>query len=126
MTGPTHEHTNRVFAHVLMQRAIQMGFSLQDLSDMGGTRYDGITVGKEPDTAFKPNAFRPNKRDWPTLVIEIGVSKSLQQLRIDARWWLKNSGGNVNIVLIVHADRTSRTIVIEKWELSPMTASVTR
>ena len=38
--------------------------------------------------------------EWPNLMIEVGYSEPLNQLRIDAEWWLVNSGGLARMVII--------------------------
>jgi len=47
-------------------------------------------------------------------------SESLQKLRQDALWWFSNSEGNIPIALAIKVHRTSRTIVIERWQLAPL------
>ena len=59
-------------------------------------------------------------KDWPTLVFEAGISESLRRLRMDAAWWLMNSKGDVNIVIVISLHRAQATIQIEKWELGPV------
>ncbi|KAG0639780.1 hypothetical protein HOY80DRAFT_885822, partial [Tuber brumale] len=54
---------------------------------------------------------------WPTLVIECGVSQSQDDLRRDAKWWLKNQEGLVNIVLLFSISSGNQKIRIGKWEL---------
>ncbi|OQE16266.1 hypothetical protein PENFLA_c028G06762 [Penicillium flavigenum] len=38
---------------------------------------------------------------WPTVVLEVGVSESYQKLRADADWWFANLQGAVKVVIIV-------------------------
>ena len=99
-----------------------MGLPPEEFVDIGATRFQRPRSSKESDSAYKPATVRPNRLDWPTLVIEAGMSESLRRLRSDARWWLENSGGEVKIVVIMSIRRTSRlrTIVIEKWEHGPL------
>lgn len=42
--------------------------------------------------------------NWPSLVLEIGMSESLPQLRADASWWYPNSDGNIRLVILIHAN----------------------
>ena len=126
MPLPRHEVAHRTFGALLSERRLSMGISLYELLDVGGTTYQGHSVKKEPDTAFRPTAFRPNGADWPTIVFEAGVSQSLRQLRNGAKWWLSNSGGQVQIVLIFSVQEGSRTVQIEKWETRPTNGRTTR
>ncbi|KAK3935211.1 hypothetical protein QBC46DRAFT_272236, partial [Diplogelasinospora grovesii] len=51
----------------------------------------------------------------PTLVIEAGNSQTLEQLRVDMRWWFGPSNHQVKIVLLAKLDRNQGQIVLEKW-----------
>lgn len=52
-----------------------------------------------------------------------GVSKSFQKLRVDAAWWLANSLGQVNLVLIMSIDQTSPEISFQVMVLDPATTT---
>jgi hypothetical protein len=73
--------------------------------------------GKQPDGCLFPKSRMQRDREaWPTLVIEAGVTASLLRLREEARWWLRNSQGEVRMVLVLGIHRQRRTLCIEKWE----------
>jgi hypothetical protein len=118
-----HEVVSQNFGAEVVIQAVGMGVPRQDWTLLGATRFMGNSTSKEADGAFKPGTLRPHKLDWPTLVLEVGVSESLPRLRNDARWWLSNSGGSVNIVLIFDVNEGAKTILIEKWETAPATAT---
>ncbi|GFF26971.1 hypothetical protein IFM61606_09859 [Aspergillus udagawae] len=72
--------------------------------------------GKQPDGCLFPKArIQRDREAWPTLVIEAGVAASLPRLREEARWWLRNSQGEVRIVLVLGIHRQRRTLIMEKW-----------
>lgn len=121
-----HEFAHRSFGKLLDSQSLAMGISPFEFADVGGTTYQGHSVKKEADTAYKPSTYRPNTADWPTLILEAGVSQSLRQLRNSAKWWLSNSRGEVKIVLIFSIHEGSRTIQIEKWEARPAIGRATR
>ncbi|KAF2463840.1 uncharacterized protein BDR25DRAFT_161120, partial [Lindgomyces ingoldianus] len=122
-----HEVVARGFGIDLAIRCSQMGVPRREYTSVGSTRFTGTSTSKEADEVFKPATLRPHTLDWPTLVLEVGVSESLLKLRNDARWWLSNSRGHVNIVLIFHINRGTKTMLIEKWETIPATGGpVTR
>jgi len=122
-----HEAVSRNFGDEFVARAIGMGIPREERYRIGSTRFKGTSTSKEADESFKPRTLRPHKLDWPTLVLEAGISESLLRLRNDARWWLSNSGGRVNIVLIFHINQGTKTILVEKWETTPATGGpVTR
>jgi len=124
-----HEVVAETFKVVLLERFIQMGVPHRERVGLGATRFTGTsTISKEADGAFKPSTLRPYEMDWPTLVLEVGDSESLPKLRNDAKWWLSNSEGSVNIVLIFHINQGAKSILIEWWETtSALTSrSITR
>ena len=71
--------------------------------------------GGEGDSTGSPTPER-NINDWPTLVIEAGVSQSLGELHNDMRWWFSMSDHKVKIVLLAKFDRACSVIILEKWE----------
>src|SRR5271154_5790424 len=96
-----------------------MGIPENEFWSVNSQKYHAPTSSKEGDIAYKPSSFRGFKAAWPTLVFEVGVSESLRGLRFDARWWLRESGGDVNIVILIHINRTRKSLHFEKWELAP-------
>jgi hypothetical protein len=108
-------HTN-LCTLVVMELA-RMGMQDDELHCVGATRIHGRSSSKEADSAYRPYSFRPNKTDWPTIVIESGLSESVQRLRFGARWWLMESGGDVKTVILVSVKR-AQSVQIEKWELA--------
>ncbi|KAH8710084.1 hypothetical protein GQ44DRAFT_714598 [Phaeosphaeriaceae sp. PMI808] len=118
-----HEVMTQNFVMEVVLKAAGMGVPRRDCTLLGSTTFRGNSVSKEADGTFKPGTLRPYMLDWPTLVLEVGISESLRKLRNDARWWLSNSGDSVNIVLIFHINEGAKTILIEKWETAPATAT---
>jgi len=124
---PEHEVVSGIFGDLFVVQAAGMGVPVQERIRLGSTTFRGTSTSKEADEAFKPRTLRPHRLDWPTLILEVGVSQSLPRLRNAARWWLSNSGGSVNIVLIFDVNQGTRTILIERWETIPTTGGpVTR
>lgn len=115
MPSQAHEKAHLIFSSIIISRLPQMGLSAFDIFSVGGTRFTSNTNSKEADSAFKPLS-REKVTDWPTLVIESGMSESLARLRVDAAWWLTNSGGEVKIVLLVAITPAVRRLQIEAWE----------
>lgn len=69
----------------------------------------------EGDSSGGPRPQRKGN-NWPTLVIEAGDSESLNQLRMDMRWWFAVSDHKVKIVILAKLDRRQPKIILEKWE----------
>jgi hypothetical protein len=59
--------------------------------------------------------------DWPSFVIEVGVSESLAMLRRDAAFWISNSDGRTRIVIVLSVNQRDRRILVERWEEVPRT-----
>jgi len=72
LTGK-HESAFLSIGTELVAKIIRMGTSYRAF---GRTRYLGNTSSKEGDSSYKPSS-RENKYDWPTIVIESGLSESL-------------------------------------------------
>ena len=119
-----HEAAHRNFGKRLNTRAAGMGLE-DEFFYVGATKFQVRRASKEGDSAFKPLSIRPRKADWPTIVIEAGWSESLRKLRLDAGFWLEDSGEEVKIVLLFSIGRGARagTMIIEKWENLPVSAN---
>lgn len=70
---------------------------------------------KEGDSSHRNCILRPNEGDWPHWAIECGLSESLPHLRMAVDWWIGNSMGRVNLVLLLDISRARKTITIEKY-----------
>jgi len=81
-----------------------MGIPVEEYCPVGAGRFHGQNSSKG-DSAFKPYSLRPNDTDWPTIVIESGVS--------DADWWLRKSESQVKIVIIISVKRAPPVVQIE-------------
>ena len=56
---------------------------------------------KEPDQAYLPRRTRLPNPDWPSIVLEVGVSECLRQLHEDARYWLTSGEGRIFTVILI-------------------------
>jgi hypothetical protein len=99
-----------------------MGLNITSLKSLGAKIHTGLDGSqKEPDESYRP-PVRPNSRDWPTLILEVGRSETLAQLRRDADWWIEKSNGQVQIVVVIKLSTTTTTtkrIHIEVWHSVP-------
>ena len=93
------------------------GISLLDLSPMGTNWHATETRRAEPDHGFKPCNTRSGMNDMATMVIEVGLSNTLSQLRTKAHAWLTAFDDKVKIVILLHIDPSARKITIERWEM---------
>ena len=91
MEGVTHEVSKGLLGFEL-DRVVDSQTGLRrTIIPMGPARFKGLHKAKESDFCFKPTS-RDLITDWPSVVFEVGVSKSLTKLRKDARFWLECSG----------------------------------
>ncbi|KAK3324907.1 hypothetical protein B0H66DRAFT_636439, partial [Apodospora peruviana] len=75
-----------------------------------------LQSSKEPDSAGGPDPDRAGDEDWPTLVVQAGYSESYNYLFRDMARWFVLSNHDVKIVLLVHWNRQTREITLERWE----------
>jgi hypothetical protein len=70
---------------------------------------------KEADKGYKPIS-REMVDEWPSFVIEVGVSESLAMLRNDAAFWITNSDGRTRIVIVLSLSQRRQQVLVERWE----------
>lgn len=85
----------------------------------GKTYFSRSGKRKRADRSYEP-FHTPDyfSGDWPSIAIEAGFSETKAKLAADARWWLLESEGEVQIVLTTSIHQTKRDIVLEAWELA--------
>ncbi|CAK7562574.1 MAG: hypothetical protein SEPTF4163_000422 [Sporothrix epigloea] len=85
----------------------QMGLSDNDLWPALATEFSGNDGSSgEPDACFLPPERGRDPGGWPTLVLETGVSQSLESTRAKMRWWFSASDHAVKIVVVYGATST--------------------
>lgn len=120
-----HEKAHRDMARIFDVQTHLMGVGLQEFSAVGATLYKGPTgSGKECDSSWINSWLRPG--GFPCLVIEVGVSESLEQLHRDAAWWVANSAGQVNLIILISVAVQTKQIQIEKYVPFLATTPATR
>jgi hypothetical protein len=80
-----HESAYLSFSDELHAKLFRIGISYRELYPISRTRYPGYISSKKGNLYYKPSSQK-KEADWPTIVIESGLSESLQHLRYDARW----------------------------------------
>ncbi|KXG50187.1 uncharacterized protein PGRI_061540 [Penicillium griseofulvum] len=114
-----HEKVSRQFDTWINNALGNMGLNFlnYDFWLGGAGRSTGRVCSKEADTAFfpgrEPAAGAPIP--WPSLVLEVGLSESVPQLRTDARWWYSNSDHQTQLVVLISANPNSHDADIEIW-----------
>jgi len=120
MPGKAHDFACTGFEVAMVLKLAEMGLQ-HELRNASATTYQGRGFAGEADSSYIPRSSRPLRADWPTLVIEYGVSQSLKHLCDDASWWLTSSAGQVKIVLLFSISEKHRKIHIEQWEMGTST-----
>ncbi|CAK9190315.1 unnamed protein product [Sphagnum troendelagicum] len=118
IVGVMHEGVGTEF-HSMLEAKFRLLHVRSSLSGTGSGRF-GRRGGrsKEADIGYKPRS-RPMIDDWPSFVVEIGVSESLAMLRRDAAFWITNSDGRTRIVIVLSINQRDRQILVEQWEEVP-------
>jgi len=98
----------------------------QSVQEFAATRLQIPRVrSKEGDESLGP-ATRVGWHAWPSVMIELGYSGGLDFLRLDAKWWLINSGGKTRFVIIVQIMTNPLGLRIECWKMIPSGRRQTR
>lgn len=120
-----HEKAHVIMGMILWREIERMDIDFDEFEGLGATRYTGPTrSSKEGDGSWVNSLIRPD--GYPFLVIEAGVSESLNQLCRDAAWWVANSRGQVQLVILIHVNVPERKIAIEKYMPFLATTPATR
>jgi hypothetical protein len=118
MVGVMHEGVAHLFARMLEAKLFLLDVSASLLPTRSGRFGHHGGRSKEADFGYKPRS-RPMENDWPSFVLEVGVSESLAMLRRDAAIWITNSDGRIRIVIVLSVNRRDRQILVERWEEVP-------
>ncbi len=118
MVGVMHEGVAHQFARMFHIKLFLLGVD-ESLLPTGSSRF-GRRGGrsKEADIGYKPRS-RDMEDDWPSFVIEVGVSESLAMLRRDPAFWITNSDGRTRIVIVLSFNQRDHQILVERWEEVP-------
>lgn len=119
MPGPHHEAASKIFGSTLDAKLYKMGL-LYECGRVDSMLFKGRTCGKMGDVVWRPYKQRPDELDWPSVVIECGVSQTQPSLRSAAKWWLSNSGGDVQKVLLIHVKKAEKKLHLELWGVGPV------
>lgn len=105
-----HEKAHRSLGtRITMKSLSGMNMGFDEFMEHGAAKYNGPNSSKEGDSVYINQRVRPQAGNWPSLVIESGKRAD------DAGWWIQNSNGQVNMVITIHVNPTSKKIQIEKW-----------
>lgn len=121
MPGCRHEVTSRTFFYYIATAVQDIpNHSPTSIEGVGSTRFHS-TPGErsnEGDEGIKCRT-RAGRDNWPNVMLEVGCSEPLSQLRIDAEWWLVSSKGATNMVIIIQMSQQPDALDLEVWKMKP-------
>lgn len=109
MPSRPHERLSREIGHLWREKLRRMN-CVGELADAGGTTTHLQNCRKEPDGYWGPDAV-----DYPTCVLEVGLSESLRQLDRDAQRWIENSLSHVTQVVTVKIYPHRHEMIFAIW-----------
>lgn len=118
MPNMQHECIPEDFRSALVMNLQQMNLTylVRDFTMMGSNRIYGDQTAKEPDFSFCPGDVPFGVAPTPSLILEVGVSESYNQLVQDANWWSTSAPTRPGLVVIIHVKRVpSFRVDIEVW-----------
>ncbi len=116
--GVMHESAACQFASIFDLKLALLGVRTSIIAT-GSARFGRLAGrSKEANVSYKPIS-RVMEDEWPSFVIEVGVSQSLAMLRRDAAFWITNSDQRTRIVIVLSINRRDRQILVERWEEVP-------
>ena len=106
---------SREFAHKM---ASIPGHSKHSVTSCGATifRIPGVR-SKEGDQSFRPRTRRGAGK-WPSVMVQVGYSREMNFLRLDAEWWLLHSEGRIRFVILFRMERDPFALHIECWMMA--------
>ncbi|KAH9561114.1 hypothetical protein CY35_05G002300 [Sphagnum magellanicum] len=116
--GVMHEAVAHQFARMFDMKLVLLGVHASLLATGSGRFGRRGGRSKEANIGYIPSS-RSMVDDWPSFVLEVGVSESLAMLRSDAAFWITNSDGRTRIVIVLSVNRRDRQILVERWEEVP-------
>ncbi|KAJ5635005.1 uncharacterized protein N7484_008318 [Penicillium longicatenatum] len=119
MPKPAHEVVRGFF-----DKAINSLLSSMNLGDQleqdGSTGIDVGGASREPDGQWVLNPVPAGSPSKPTMILEVGLSESMAELRRDAQMWTDPNRGGINIAMMLKVDRRRPKITIEMWTWDPV------
>lgn len=119
MVRPAHELAARSFDMLVWLELHAINFQ-DHLKPFGSTRFTIGNWSKEADCCWSPISSTERQ---PSLVVEVGLSESTQQLALSARHWVE-SMPSVSIAIVIAIDRRRPQIALHRWEPGPRVPGV--
>ncbi|KAL4968449.1 uncharacterized protein BDV14DRAFT_197229 [Aspergillus stella-maris] len=85
------------------------------VQSLGTGSQDAPWGEKQPDGSWRPRRNARGLDEWPSMALEVAYSETAEKLSSDVRWWLKDPGFPVRIVLTIKVHSATK-LIFEKWE----------
>ncbi|PGH31782.1 hypothetical protein GX50_05448 [[Emmonsia] crescens] len=127
MPSRPHELAISAFGGLVTETLARMGLNFFHLSNLMSTTVKTSQREKDPDMSWQPTKLPQGRSSqWPTLVLEVGLSESQAQLERDVRWWLEESNGDVGIVITIGIERKTDKLLVGRWEMAALSRPTRR
>jgi len=102
------------------------GHSRRSVEGFGATllQVPGVR-SKEGDESFGPRT-RVGRSVWPSVMIDVGYAGGEYFLRLDAQWWIINSAGRTQFVILVCVTKDPLSLGIECLSMTESGGSESR
>lgn len=111
MPSQPHEEAASSFESMVVMLAQEMNVNRR-IAKCGATRVDTPERNKQADRSWKPARQR---REFPTVALEVGFSETTLKLESDIAWWINGSKGEVGMGVTIDIKRGSHSIEIKSW-----------
>lgn len=123
MPGFRHEVTSSTFFASIATAVKDLPKSIKGV---GSTRFHiPGQRSKKGDEGIKCQT-RAGRDNWPNVMLKVGCSEPLPQLRIDAKWWLVSSKRATHMVIIIQVSEQPDTLDLEVWIKKPNPSRLAR
>lgn len=113
--SPVHESLHRNLYDIVRDKLDPMRLK-QDVLSTGSTEITLRSRRKRPDTGMQPRRLPKNRnKGWPSLIMEVGYSRSRTKTDNDAKSWICQTDGKIKIGLAITANRHAPEFTIRKW-----------
>lgn len=110
MPSQPHEEAASSFETLITILAREMNVSRR-IANCGATLVHTPERSKQADRSWKPAR---QGREFPTVALEVGYSKTTTKLERDIAWWINGSKGGVKMGVIIDI-KSSHSIDIKCW-----------
>lgn len=118
MTTEAHEQAHEALNDMIIRKLVQMGGLDLQLQMISQAEKESNGRKKKADKSYRPRELPDGRSNyWPSVTVEVAYTENRGKLDEDARWWLRESKGDVTTSITIAVDTNKRDIIIKGWEL---------